>query len=234
MSAERHGSGNLPVQRIEAFSDAVFAFAVTLLVVSLEVPHSARELFATMRGFLAFGICFALLISFWVEHNRFFQRYPLNDGRTIALNMLLLFVLLLYVYPLKFLFTAVVDEVVWRETDVRIASLGEFRELMVIYGAGFIALNAILGLMKANAARLGAHLGLEPAERLRLRGSMLRNAANIAVSAASIAIAVLSQDTGLVSGGIYALIGPANWWLGRRTERAMRALPQAKAGPHRK
>ncbi len=33
----------------------VFAFAVTLLVVSLEVPHTFSELLTTMRGFLAFG-----------------------------------------------------------------------------------------------------------------------------------------------------------------------------------
>jgi uncharacterized membrane protein len=46
------------VKRIEAFSDAVFGFAVTLLIVSLEVPKSFEELMITMKGFFAFGVSF--------------------------------------------------------------------------------------------------------------------------------------------------------------------------------
>ena len=50
------------VKRIEAFSDAVFTFAVTLLIVSLEVPRSFEELMNTMRGFVAFSVTFLLLM----------------------------------------------------------------------------------------------------------------------------------------------------------------------------
>lgn len=46
---------------LEGFSDAVFGFALTLLVVSLEVPNTYAELMDTMRGFGAFAVCFALL-----------------------------------------------------------------------------------------------------------------------------------------------------------------------------
>src|SRR5262244_3597689 len=46
------------ITRLEAFSDAVFAFALTLLVVSLEVPHSYRELMNLVRGFVPFAACF--------------------------------------------------------------------------------------------------------------------------------------------------------------------------------
>ena len=100
------------VSRIEGFSDAVFAFAVTLLVVSLEVPHTFDELWLAMRQFFAFAICFALLFQVWWRHFNFFRRYGLEDAPTIVLTGILLFVVLFYVYPLKFVFTLVVDQII--------------------------------------------------------------------------------------------------------------------------
>src|SRR3954462_11461140 len=87
------------ITRLEGFTDAVFAFAVTLLVVSLEVPHTFEELLGTMKGFVAFAACFAILILIWHAHVKFFRRYGLQDAWTVFLNSSLLFVVLLYVYP---------------------------------------------------------------------------------------------------------------------------------------
>src|ERR1044071_6957795 len=98
------------ITRLEGFSDAVFAFAVTLLVVSLEVPHTFEELLDAMRGFAAFAICFAMLAQVWFHHYRYFRRYGLQDTFTVALNSVLLFVVLFYVYPLKFVFTMLVGQ----------------------------------------------------------------------------------------------------------------------------
>src|SRR3954471_9348900 len=98
------------ITRLEGFSDAVFAFAVTLLVVSLEVPHSFHELMRVMQGFLGFGVCFSMLASIWYEHHIYFRRYGFQNVTVHTLNLALLFVVLLYVYPLKFLFTLFIGQ----------------------------------------------------------------------------------------------------------------------------
>src|SRR6185436_16527828 len=90
---------NDEMTRIEAFSDAVFAFAVTLLVVALEVPHTFEELANAMKGFAAFAICFTMLVMVWHDHVKFFRRYGLQTQRASVLNCALLFVVLFYVYP---------------------------------------------------------------------------------------------------------------------------------------
>jgi len=93
------------VSRVEAISDAVFALALTLLIVSLEIPRTFDELVQIFRLAPLFLVCFFLIIMIWYFHYLFHRRYGLEDFITIVLNSLLLFVVLMYVYPLKFLFS---------------------------------------------------------------------------------------------------------------------------------
>src|SRR5947209_2530666 len=93
------------VSRVEAFSDVVFGFALTLLVVSLEAPKSYSQMMEVLHGFLPFAVCFWIFMDVWFDHHDFFKRYALQDRTTIVLNTFLLFVILFYVYPLKYMFT---------------------------------------------------------------------------------------------------------------------------------
>ncbi len=72
--------------RIEAFTDAMFAFAATLLVVSLEVPKDFGELMHNLSGFFAFALSFSALYFIWVAHTNVFRRYALGDSYTLILN----------------------------------------------------------------------------------------------------------------------------------------------------
>ena len=91
--------------RIETFTDAAFAFALTLLVISVEsVPASYRELLDALTGLPVFALSFALVMLFWYGHWVWSRRFGLEDLPTILLSAALMFAVLVYVYPLKYLF----------------------------------------------------------------------------------------------------------------------------------
>src|SRR5690242_17131008 len=88
--------------RIDAFVDAAFAFAVTLLIVSVgHVPSTVPDLIQAMRGVPAFLASFLLLARFWLSHRHWSRCYGLEDDPSVRLSLTLVFVVLIYVYPLR-------------------------------------------------------------------------------------------------------------------------------------
>ena len=203
------------ITRLEGFTDSVFAFAVTLLVVSLEVPDTFDELLRTMRGFVAFAICFYLLLLVWYDHYKYFRRYGLNDAPTMYLNSTLLFIMLMYVYPLKFLFTLLMSEL-FGFADTETIEVSQLPLLMVIYGAGFVAVQVVFVIMYLRAYRLRADLELDALElsvtREELQGFLL----NVAVGLLSMAVAVLGGTATIAwAGYTYLLLFPLQTINGR-------------------
>jgi uncharacterized membrane protein len=187
------------VTRLEGFTDAVFAFAVTLLVVSLEVPKTFAELMVAMHGFLAFGVCFALLANVWHQHYRFFRRYALENPWVVFLNCVLLFFVLFYVYPLKFLFTAMFDSAE--------SSAHEWRALFTIWSLGYAAVFGVFSLLYLHAWRIRAQLQLTPLEALRTRVSLLDQLAMVFIALVSTALARTMPDRYLgIAGYVYFLV----------------------------
>jgi len=172
------------ITRLEGFSDAVFAFAVTLLVVSLEVPKDFGDLLETMRGFPAFAVCFALLAHIWSHHYRFFRRYGLQTPWANFLNCSLLFFVLFYVYPLKFLFNLTL------RGGARIEA-GDARTLFVIYGCGYAAVFFVFALLYLHAWKKREELVLTDLERLRTWHSLIDHSAMVVVGLVSALLAWL-------------------------------------------
>ena len=88
--------------RVDAFVDAAFAFAVTLLVISIgHVPASIGELVQAMRGVPAFAASFFVIARFWQSHRHWSRRYGIEDAYGTRLSLALVFIVLVYVYPLR-------------------------------------------------------------------------------------------------------------------------------------
>jgi uncharacterized membrane protein len=207
----QHPKRNHEIQRIETFSDGVFAFAVTLLIVSLEVPKSFEELLTTMRGFFAFGISFLILVMIWNEQHRFFRTYGLDDAWTVTLNGALLFIVLFYVYPLKFLFTLLFsDQIYGRHNSPFTISQHEVPQLMMIYAAGYMAIYILFFLMYNLANRKSKKIGLSPVEKFDCKSSMYKILIMVLVGLGSFLTALMVKDRSAgIAGLVYFLIGPA-------------------------
>jgi uncharacterized membrane protein len=162
------------ISRLEGLSDAVFGFAITLLIVALEVPKTSDELLETIRGFVSFAVTFAILYLFWYRQFVFFRRYGLEDGVTVVLNGALLFVVLFFVFPLKFLIGALVDWFLWGRRTVRlpdgtlerIIRPENFPAMLMIYSLGFSAVFALFSLLYLHAYRKRHELELNELEEL--------------------------------------------------------------------
>jgi uncharacterized membrane protein len=206
------------VTRLEHFSDAVFAFAVTLLVVSLEVPKSFPELMAALRGFVAFGVCFAMLVLVWLYHCHFFRRYGLQDGWATFLNCVLLFFVLFYVFPLKFLAVAMF-------VGAEQINSHDMRTIFIVYGSGYAAVFLTFALLYLHAWRQRDQLGLNEIERLRTHHILINHVAMAAVGLGSVLLALALPERRIgLAGYFYLVIGvyfTAAGFTFRRRERRM-------------
>ena len=195
------------ITRLEGFSDAVFGFALTLLVVSLEVPETQAELMNAMRGFGAFAVCFALVSWIWYEHNLFFRRYGLQDGLTIVLNLVLLFVVLFYVYPLKFIFSTLLGGIFGGPQPAGRGFVAG-GSLMVLYSLAVFAIYVVFALLYWHALRHREELELDTLASFDARTGAARHLLTALVALASIALALLLPRRPEWSGLIYFLLGP--------------------------
>lgn len=216
------------ITRLEAFSDAVFGFALTLLVVSLEVPHSYEELMAIMGGFLSFACCFALLLWIWWEHNKFFRCYGLQDGVTATLNGGLLFVVLFYVYPLKFMFDSMFARFVPSRHPPEPMALYQLANASTVYALGFVVMFVMFALLYGRAYARREALGLNELEVFDLKSQAGHHLVSATVGAISLGIALLAPlGYAPLSPTSLVLMGPGHFTWGTLRGRQRAALSPA-------
>lgn len=208
------------VSRIEGMTDSVFALAITLLVLSTEVPSTNVEFLAMLEGLPAFATCFALFVLLWWYHFQFHRRFGLENLYTIFLNVCLLFLILVYVYPAKYLFTALYDTFLYGRERFLDASM------MIFYSSGVVGIFLLFTLMYLHAYKHREVLGLNDVEVHMTRTTIREHLIHTGVGLASILIALAGAPA--LSGLIYVLVGPLqglNGWLSGRAVRSGAVRP---------
>ena len=207
------------VSRIEGFSDAVFGFALTLLVVSLEVPENFTALKDILRGFIPFAATFALVCWIWFEHYAFFRKFDAEDGLTIFLNCVLLFLVLFFVYPLKFVFSTIIPALLRMREGPHMTE-DDGRMMMWVYSAGFVAMMAVFWVLYRHQHRNRTVLGLSEEQAFAAYAGAQTHLLSVFVGLLSILLALTVPIRWIWTAGvIYSLQGPLHWRNGVLIER---------------
>lgn len=214
------------VSRVETLFDAVIALAMTLVIVSLEVPEKFDDLAESFRRLPAFAACFFILVMFWHYHFIFHRRYGLEDIPTIGLNAIVVFLVLLYVYPMKFLYSALLDRrhVVMQNED--------YPTLMRMFSWGWISIFVVFTSMYLYAYHRRKALELNAAERWITLQEISAHSLHVLIGVISIVVTRCGRELLPFAGLVYVLVGPVQglngWLFGRQLDKKAEAA--AKLG----
>jgi uncharacterized membrane protein len=149
--------------RLEAFSDGVFAIAITLLVLNIQVPRDlppgtrlTDELLRQWPVFLGFLTSFATIGIMWINHHRMFNLIRCVDHNLLIFNTLLLLGITFVPYP----------------TSLVAAYLGQPEEqtAVFVYTGTFIVIATFFNLLWRYASRsrrlIGSHISPAEVERI--------------------------------------------------------------------
>lgn len=136
--------------RLDAFTDAAFAFAVSLLVIGgAGAPDDFDSLLAALADVPAYAIGFALMAMFWLGHVRWRVVRGEGDWCSTVLTLTLIFLTLIYVQPLRGMAAA---------TALFFTGQGEgfggsLGGLFAVYGTGFVMMSATMTALWMEALR---------------------------------------------------------------------------------
>lgn len=185
--------------RIETFVDAAFAFALTLLVISIdEIPRSPAQLVETARDVPAFVISAVMIGQLWLVHVGWSRIYGLQDRITVVLSLAVVMLVLIFVYPLKLMLQSgifffsegvlgadvFIDQGEWTEDNVS--------NMFLFMAAGVLVLALVVMALYLNG--------------LRHRGQLRLNACEVFLSWKRIVSAAVVGVTAIVCGLVSMLL----------------------------
>lgn len=186
--------------RIDAFTDAAFAFAVSLLVIGgTRAPADIESLFISLADIPAFAVGFAIMSLFWMGHVRWRRlRGPAIDGLPVMLTLFLVFLTLVYVQPLRAMSAATGLWLTGQGSGFR----GGLSDLFAVYGTGFVLMSLTMVALFWEALRKPSLTLSDRAELTGERGIWLINAATGLVS-----VLISFTPSGVWAAMVYASLG---------------------------
>lgn len=155
------------MSRIETFVDAAFAFAFTMLVISIdEIPNTVPELLSLSQDIPAFVISATIIGSIWVAHTIWSRTFGLQDRITLYLSLGLVMLVLTFVYPIKLMVQLSISYLSRGalQQNLEIMELADVVSLMIYFGMGLMALSLILIALYQNSLRQREQLMLSEYE----------------------------------------------------------------------
>ena len=125
--------------RTEAFSDGVFAIAITLLILEVNVPETAfdnlwRGILDQWPSYLAYATSFITIGGIWLAHHGMFRRLQYANTRLMLINLLLLMVVSFLPFPTKLMAEAI------HSSDAE-------RAAVIFYGATLLVISSLLSAL---------------------------------------------------------------------------------------
>ena len=187
--------------RIEAVSDGVFAFAATLLVVNVGINTNIISFSEELPNLISFSVAFFVMMGIWKVHYNFYRRTDYIDNWIIALNMVFLFNVLFYVFPVKSLIGTAINS--------KNISAENFSQIFQVYSLGFFAIFICLALMYYRAYKK------DKTHKNKLQLLFYFRHFLIFVFVAFVSFILAKQKIGLrigLPGFIYSILGLLCWW----------------------
>lgn len=160
------------VTRTEAFVDASFAFALTLLVISVDaVPGSVEELKAALKQIPTYVLCFNLIVQFWSTHAQWSRWFGIDDDASTRISLLLVLVLLIVVYPLKMVLSGFFHAISggWLPATFTMRAAEDVLLMFQVFAIGYGTMAMLVAMLFGHALKRADGLGLAPAERFLAR-----------------------------------------------------------------
>lgn len=182
---------------MEAFSDGVFAIAITLLILEVSVPESAFEdlwsgIAHEWPSYLAYATSFITIGGIWAAHHGIFRRLAYANQRLMVINLLLLMAVSFLPFPTKLMAEAIHDE-------------GAARTAVMFYGGTLLVISLLLGALWGSVS-LDRHVLKPEVTDDEIKAIALATTPNIGFYIAMIALAFLAPRVAIFGYLVIAIV----------------------------